>query len=88
MCPEPGPQVRPCPGLEHRSTHELLISHAYPVAWLVREALGAPPEAWLSLMRIANTGLTIIEYPHGQAPSVICVNDQSHLASATQEPVT
>lgn len=68
------------PGHGRRSTRELLITHAYPVAWLVREALGAPPQAWLSLMQIADTGLTIIEYADGELPVVICVNDQSHLA--------
>ena len=67
------------PGPGRRSTHELLITHAYPVAWLVRDALGAPPQAWLSLMQIANTGLTIIEYSDGEPPVIICVNDQSHL---------
>ncbi|GAA1681816.1 hypothetical protein GCM10010977_31490 [Citricoccus zhacaiensis] len=25
-----------------RPTHEVLVTHAYPIAWLVREALGAP----------------------------------------------
>ncbi len=69
------------PGPGRRSTHELLITHAYPVAWLVREALGAPRQAWLSLMQIANTGLTILEYADGELPTVTCVNDQSHLAS-------
>lgn len=69
------------PGPGRRSTHELLITHAYPVAWLVREALGAPAAAWLSLMRIANTGLTVIEYADGQLPVVVCVNDQSHLCA-------
>lgn len=68
------------PGQGRRSTHELLVTHAYPVAWLVREALGAPPQAWLSLMQIANTGLTVIEFPDGEPPVVRCVNDQTHLA--------
>lgn len=72
----------PRPG--QRSTHELLITHAYPVAWLVREALGAPPQAWLSLVRIANTGLTILEFPDDGPPVVVCVNDQSHLASPSK----
>lgn len=67
------------PGPGRRSTHELLVTHAYPVAWLVRDALGAPPLAWLSLMQIANTGLTVIQYPDDEPPSVLCVNDHSHL---------
>lgn len=68
------------PGPGRRSTHELLITHAYPIAWLVRAALGAPPQAWLSLMQMANTGLTIIEYADGELPAIRCVNDQSHLS--------
>ncbi len=70
----------PRPG--QRSTHELLVTHAYPVGWLVREALEAPPRAWLSLARIANTGLTIIEYVEGEPAAVVCVNDRSHLVTA------
>lgn len=76
------------PGPGRSSTHELLITHAYPVAWLVREALDAPPHAWLSLTRMANAGLTVIEYADGELPAVVCVNDQSHLAlqPGTSEP--
>src|SRR5690625_1839899 len=36
---------------------ELLITHAYPIAWLIRDALGAPPVRWLELSS-ANTALT------------------------------
>lgn len=69
--------VPPAPGA--RSTHEVLVTHAYPVAWLVRESLGAPPRAWLSLTAIANTGLTVIDFTAGEPPTVRQVNDQSHL---------
>lgn len=68
------------PGPGHRSTHELLVTHAYPVAWLIRDALRAPLQSWLSLTRIANAALTVIEYADGEFPTVLCVNDQSHLA--------
>lgn len=64
----------------HRATHEVLITHAYPVAWMVREALDAPPQSWLSLTKIANTGVTIIEYPDGAPPALSAVNDLSHLS--------
>lgn len=30
-------------------THEVLITHAYPVAWLIRHALDAPEVRWLGL---------------------------------------
>ena len=74
------------PGPGKISTHELLITHAYPVAWLVRDALGAPPAAWFSLTAIANTGLTIIRYPDDEPPDVFCVNDLSHLGTAEIQP--
>ncbi|USQ81295.1 histidine phosphatase family protein [Ornithinimicrobium faecis] len=67
----------PAPGA--RSTHEVLVTHAYPIAWLVRDALGAPPQSWLSLTWMANTGVTVIEHTRGEPPAVHMVNDQSHL---------
>ncbi|MFJ6194928.1 histidine phosphatase family protein [Micromonospora sp. NPDC092111] len=59
-------------------TYEVLITHAYPIAWLVRDALQAPPVRWLSLDS-ANTGLTMIEYRTGLAPTLVMFNDISHL---------
>lgn len=58
--------------------HEVLITHAYPIAWLVRDALGAPPVRWLGLSS-ANTALTVIEYRPGLPPSITMFNDMSHL---------
>jgi serine/threonine-protein phosphatase PGAM5 len=58
--------------------HELLITHAYPIAWLVRDALDAPPVRWLGLTS-ANTGLTVIEYRPSTPPSISMFNDLSHL---------
>ncbi|MFY1690868.1 histidine phosphatase family protein [Plantactinospora sp. WMMB782] len=66
--PEPG---RP-------DSYEVLVTHAYPIAWLVRDALQAPPIRWLSLDS-ANTGLTMIEYRTGLAPTLVMFNDMSHL---------
>jgi serine/threonine-protein phosphatase PGAM5 len=59
-------------------THEVLVTHAYPVAWLVRHALDAPPARWLEL-NCGNTALTVIEYRAGQAPSLVVYNDMGHL---------
>jgi len=59
-------------------TYEVLVTHAYPIAWLVRDALEAPPVRWLSLDS-ANTGLTMIEYRTGLAPTLVMFNDMSHL---------
>ncbi|WJK41324.1 histidine phosphatase family protein [Solwaraspora sp. WMMA2056] len=60
-------------------SHEVLVTHAYPIAWLVRDALEAPPTQWLGLDS-ANTGLTVIEYRVGLSPTLVMFNDQSHLA--------
>lgn len=62
-----------------RQTHEVAVTHAYPIAWMVRHALGAPPARWMSLAGVANTGLTVIEYTDGEPPGMVMVNDMSHL---------
>ncbi|QLE70429.1 histidine phosphatase family protein [Streptomyces rectiverticillatus] len=59
-------------------THEVLVTHAYQVAWLVRDALDAPPVRWLGL-NCGNTALTVIEYRDGSAPTVLLYNDMGHL---------
>ncbi|MEU7742328.1 histidine phosphatase family protein [Nonomuraea sp. NPDC049158] len=61
-----------------RDTHEVLVTHAYPIAWLVRHALDAPPSRWLGL-NSANTALTVIEYRDGLPPTLVMFNDMSHL---------
>ncbi|GHH28115.1 histidine phosphatase family protein [Lentzea cavernae] len=59
-------------------SHEVLVTHAYPVAWLVRHALGAPPDRWLA-MSCGNTGLTALQFREGTPPSLLVYNDMSHL---------
>lgn len=68
-------------GRTQRPTHEVAVTHDYPIAWMVRDALGAPPARWMSLAGAANTGLTVIELNDGEPPGVIMVNDMSHLPS-------
>lgn len=58
--------------------HEVLVTHAYPIAWLIRDALDAPPIRWLGLSS-ANAALTVIEYRPGLPPSISMVNEMSHL---------
>ncbi|GAB3168621.1 histidine phosphatase family protein [Myceligenerans halotolerans] len=58
--------------------HEVLITHAYPIAWLIRDALAAPPVRWLGLSS-ANAALTVIEYRPGVPPSIAMFNDMTHL---------
>jgi serine/threonine-protein phosphatase PGAM5 len=63
--------------------HEVLITHAYPIAWLIRHALDAPAVRWLGL-NSANAALTMIENRPGLPPSIIMFNDMSHLSADLQ----
>ncbi|WP_305788778.1 histidine phosphatase family protein [Symbioplanes lichenis] len=58
--------------------HELVVTHAFQVAWFVRAALGAPVDRWLGLP-VANCGLTVIRWSPGRPAAVVLVNDLSHL---------
>jgi probable phosphoglycerate mutase len=66
--------ARPAP----TETFEVLVTHAYQAAWLVRHALDAPPARWLGLS-CGNTALTAIEYRDGVPPTVLLYNDMGHL---------
>ncbi|MGW6441770.1 histidine phosphatase family protein [Lentzea sp. NPDC055074] len=59
-------------------SHEVLVTHAYQVAWLVRHALGAPEDRWLA-MSCGNTGLTALQFREGTPPALMLYNDMSHL---------
>ncbi|MEW2356250.1 histidine phosphatase family protein [Spirillospora sp. NPDC029432] len=59
-------------------THEVLVTHAYPIAWLVRHALDAPPSRWLGL-NSSNAALTVIDHRPGLPPTLVMFNDMSHL---------
>ena len=77
-----GPRDRPtaaAPFGGGTDAHEVLITHAYPIAWLVRDALDAPPAQWLGLASVANAALTVIEYHDGLPPALTQYNDMSHL---------
>ncbi len=60
------------------ATHEVLVTHSYPIAWLVRHAMAAPPEQWLGL-NSANAALTVVEHREGSPSSVVMFNEMSHL---------
>ncbi|PSJ25405.1 histidine phosphatase family protein [Streptosporangium nondiastaticum] len=66
----------PVPGTESR--HELVVTHAFLIAWLVRAALDAPPWRWMGLNH-GNAALTVIRYAPGRPSSVLVHNDMSHL---------
>ncbi|MCC9306289.1 histidine phosphatase family protein [Kitasatospora sp. RB6PN24] len=58
--------------------HELVVTHSFLVAWLVRHALGAPEWRWLGLNQ-GNAALTVIRYAPGRLPSLLVHNDVDHL---------
>ncbi|MFF7134776.1 histidine phosphatase family protein [Streptomyces sp. NPDC008196] len=66
----------PVDGGEDR--HELVVTHNFLVAWLVRDAMHAPKWRWLGLNH-ANAALTVIRYAPGRAASVLVSNDMRHL---------
>ncbi|AXL92395.1 histidine phosphatase family protein [Streptomyces sp. CB09001] len=58
--------------------HELVVTHNFLVAWLVRDAMHAPKWRWLGLNH-CNAALTVIRYAPGRAASVLLSNDMRHL---------
>ncbi|QES52054.1 histidine phosphatase family protein [Streptomyces venezuelae] len=58
--------------------HELVVTHNFLIAWLVRDAMHAPQWRWLGLNH-CNAALTVIRYAPGRAPSVLVSNDMRHL---------
>ncbi|MFI8001531.1 histidine phosphatase family protein [Streptomyces sp. NPDC086010] len=58
--------------------HELVVTHAFLAAWLVRDALDAPAWRWLGLNH-SNAALTVIRYTPGRPASLVMVNDMGHL---------
>ncbi|WP_147917007.1 histidine phosphatase family protein [Ruania zhangjianzhongii] len=63
---------------EHDDVREVLITHAFQIAWLLRDALAAPPTRWFGLP-VANAALTVIEYRPAVPPSISMMNEMSHL---------
>ncbi|MFF0476320.1 histidine phosphatase family protein [Streptomyces sp. NPDC004284] len=61
-----------------RPRHELVITHNFLIAWLVREALDAPKARWMGINH-ANAALTVLRYAPGRAPAVLFFNDTGHL---------
>ena len=61
-----------------RDRHELVVTHNFLIAWLVRDAMHAPKWRWLGLNH-CNASLTVIRYAPGRAASVLFSNDMRHL---------
>ncbi|MFF4878444.1 histidine phosphatase family protein [Micromonospora sp. NPDC000668] len=57
---------------------ELVVTHNFLIAWLIRHALDAPERRWLGL-NLHNAGLTVIRYGPAGPPNLVAVNDVAHL---------
>lgn len=57
---------------------DLIVTHAFLVAWFVLHALDAPSARWLGL-NAANAALTVIRYRPERPPSLHLFNDLAHL---------
>lgn len=66
----------PVDGEEDR--HELIVTHNFLVAWLVRDAMHAPRWRWLGLSH-CNAALTVIRYTPGRPATILVLNDMRHL---------
>ncbi|WP_116948229.1 histidine phosphatase family protein [Jiangella endophytica] len=58
--------------------HELVVTHAFTVGWLLRHALDAAPWRWLTVNQ-GNAALSVIRYAPDRPPSVLVHNDTRHL---------
>ncbi|ALC29499.1 histidine phosphatase family protein [Streptomyces sp. CFMR 7] len=68
----------PVEGEGGEDRHELVVTHNFLVAWLVRDAMHAPAWRWLGLNH-ANAALTVIRYAPGRPATVLLANDMRHL---------
>lgn len=66
----------PVDGAQDR--HELVVTHNFLVAWLVRDAMHAPNWRWLGLNH-GNAALNVIRYAPGRPASLLVSNDMRHL---------
>jgi probable phosphoglycerate mutase len=62
---------------------ELVITHNFQIAWLVRQALDAPPWRWLTLNH-CNAALTVLRYTRNRPATIAFFNDMTHLPANLQ----
>ena len=66
------------PAVGGREPVEVVITHAFTIAWLVRHALDAPRWRWWPPNQ-CHAGLTVIRYVPDGPPTVVVSNDVAHL---------
>jgi probable phosphoglycerate mutase len=59
-------------------SHHLVVTHAFTIGWLVRHAYAAPPWRWVGLDH-GHAALTVLRYFPDRPPTVVVLNDMSHL---------
>jgi probable phosphoglycerate mutase len=67
------------PADDNEPRHELVVTHNFLIAWLVRAAQDAPNWRWLGLNH-CNAALTVIRYAPQRPSSVLIYNDMAHLS--------
>lgn len=66
------------PALGNVERHDLVVTHAFTVGWLVRHACGGPRWRWWGL-NFGHAALTVIRYFDDRPPTLVVVNDMTHL---------
>jgi broad specificity phosphatase PhoE len=61
-----------------RERVDVVITHAFTIGWLLCHALGAPAWRWWGLNH-CHAGLTVIRYAPERPPSIVVLNDLTHL---------
>lgn len=59
-------------------SHHLVVTHAFTVGWLVRDAYHAPAWRWVGLDS-GHAALTVLRYSPARPPAVVVFNDMGHL---------
>ncbi|WP_209021757.1 histidine phosphatase family protein [Nocardioides sp. 503] len=59
-------------------SHQLVVTHAFTIGWLVREFHDAPPWRWVGIDS-CHAALTVIRCSSDRPPAVAVFNDMSHL---------
>ncbi|MFD6415202.1 histidine phosphatase family protein [Streptomyces sp. NPDC060194] len=66
------------PAAGDRPRRELVVTHNFTAAWLVRDAFAAPDWRWIGV-NLANAALTVVRYAPDRPADLLCFNDTGHL---------
>lgn len=60
-------------------SHHRVVTHAFTIGWLVRQALDAPTWRWVGLDH-GHAALTVLRYATDRPSTVVVLNDMAHLS--------